>query len=162
MKHNNTSFRKLALCIGLLIGSQFPHQVAFSEPSPSTESSSKIEAEVETLPEIQSDLPIKKTNDPFANTMEMLKRVTENNPVASTISALTGSMDMRLRGAVIDDDGNTLALLEIADGQVHVVKVGDTLSLRTHGKNSSVKIMSIHRQSVELEFGDFEEFVVVR
>ena len=94
--------------------------------------------------------------------MEMLRKVTENNPVASTISALTGSMDMRLRGAVIDDEGNSLALLEIADGQVHVVKEGDTLSLRTHGKNSSVKIMAIHRQSVELEFGDFEDFVVVR
>jgi len=162
MKYNNTSFRKFALCIGLLIGSQFPHQVAFSESSPAAQNTSEVQAEVEVLPEIQSDLPIKKTNDPFANTMEMLKRVTQNNPVASTLSALTGSMNMRLRGAVIDSEGNSLALLEIADGQVHVVKVGDTLSLKTHGKNSSVKIMAIHRQSVELEFGDFEEFVVVR
>lgn len=162
MKHSNTSLRKFALCLGLLIESQFPYQVAFSEPNPSSSNTPELEAEVEELSEIQPNLPIKKTNDPFANTMEMLKKVTQNNPVASTISALTGSMDMRLRGAVIDDEGNSLALLEIADGQVHVVKVGDTLSLKTHGKNSSVKIMSIHRQSVELEFGDFEEFVVVR
>lgn len=156
MKTVPTHYRKLLLCFGLLLAPQFSQ----TETVPS-ESPPKV-APTETVQEPSPEGPIQKTSDPFANTMEMLRRVTENNPVASTISALTGSMDMRLRGSVIDGDGNALALLELAEGQVHVVKVGDTLSLRTHGKNSSVKIMAIHRQSVELEFGDFEDYVVVR
>ena len=149
---------KIALFVALLLGTQGLHQELVSQPNPDPVSPESTMAE----PDLSPELPIKKTGDPFANTMEMLKRVSENNPVTSTLSALTGSLDMRLRGAVIDGDGNALALLELGNGQVHVVKVGDTVSLKTSGKNSSVKIMAIHRQSVELEFGDFEDFIVVR
>ncbi len=158
MKSVTSTFRNLAILVALISGTPFVHQSVISENLKPTSQSETAEAPSESI----GDLPIKKTNDPFANTMEMLRKVTQNNPVASTISALTGSMDMRLRGAVIDDEGHSLALLELAQGQVHVVRVGDTVSLRTHGKNSSVKIMAIHRQSVELEFGDFDEYVVVR
>ncbi len=165
MKPLATSIRSIAILIALIAGTPFVHQSAISEnlkPTADPKTTNADEVSPAGPDELTSDLPIKKTNDPFANTMEMLRKVTHNNPVASTISALTGSMDMRLRGAVIDDDGQSLALLEFAQGQVHVVKVGDTVSLKTHGKNSSVKIMAIHRQSVELEFGDFDEYVVVR
>lgn len=161
MKTKHPSLATLALSFGLVFSPQFGH----SEPSPEQASSNQPpskETEETVADIIGKEIPVKKTNDPFANTTEMLKRVTESNPLTSTLSALTGSLDMQLRGSVIDDDGNALALLEISDGKVHVVRVGDTLSLRTHGKNSSVKIMAIHRQSVELEFGDFDEYVVVR
>ena len=158
MKPANSTLRNIAILIALIIGTPFVHQSAISENLKSVAATESIEAPSDS----GGNLPIKKTNDPFANTMEMLRKVTQNNPVASTISALTGSMNMRLRGAVIDDEGHSLALLELAEGQVHVVRVGDTVSLKTHGKNSSVKIMAIHRQSVELEFGDFDEYVVVR
>lgn len=149
---------KIALFVTLLLGSQGLHQELVSQPNPEPANPATTSA----APELGPELPIKKTNDPFANTLEMLKQVSENNPVTSTLSALTGSLDMRLRGAVIDGDGNSLALLELGNGQVHVVRVGDTVSLKTSGNNSSVKIIAIHRQSVELEFGDFEDFIVIR
>ena len=160
MKFDTKTCYKIALCTCLFVGPTLIQPKAVSQDiTPISEAAPTLTGKPsETI----GNLPIKKTNDPFANTVEMLRKVTTDNPVTNTLSALTGSMNMRLRGAVIDDEGNSLALLEIGNGLVHVVKVGDTLSLKTHDKNSSVKIMAIHRQSVELEFGDFDEFVVVR
>ncbi len=158
MKLKNSLTQRIALCLALITLPAGFHSTAVSESSNAPEPVSTPETEITDAGPVR----IKKTNDPFANTVAMIRKVSENNPLSNTISAITGSMNLRLRGAVIDKEGNSFALLEVDKGAVHVVQVGDSLSLKTHGHNSSVKIMAIHRQSVEVEFGEHESYIIVR
>lgn len=109
-----------------------------------------------------ADLPILRTNDPFANTFAMLKRAATDNPITSTLSALSGNNGLQLKGSVVDEEGQRLALVEIGSTGVHVVREGDTLSLSGGGRSANVTIINIRRQSVEVEFGNFEDSVIIR
>ena len=109
-----------------------------------------------------ADLTTLQTNDPFANTFAMLKRAASDNPVTSTLSALSGSADLQLRGTIRDASDSTLALVEVGQTGVHVVRVGDTLSLSGGGRRANVTILAIHRQSIEVEYGNFEDAITIR
>lgn len=109
-----------------------------------------------------ADLTTLQTNDPFANTFAMLKRAASDNPVTSTLSALSGSADLQLRGTIRDAADGTLALVEVGQTGVHVVRVGDTLSLSGGGRRANVTILAIHRQSIEVEYGNFEDAITIR
>ena len=109
-----------------------------------------------------ADLPILKTNDPFANTFAMLKRAATDNPITSTLSAIGGNSGLQLRGSVVDSNNQRLALVEVGRTGVHVVREGDVLSLSGGGRSANVTIVQIHKQSVEVEFGNFEDSVIIR
>ena len=109
-----------------------------------------------------ADVANLETNDPFANTFAMLKRATEENPVTSTLNAITGSSDLQLKGTARDAANQALALVEVGSTGVHVVRVGDTLSLSNGGRRSNVTILAIHRQSIEVEYGKFEDSITIR
>jgi len=109
-----------------------------------------------------ADVPTLQTNDPFANTFAMLQRATAENPITSTLNARSGSSDLQLRGTVVDANEQALALVEVGRTGVHVVRVGDTLSLSGGGRSANVTILAIHRQSIEVEYGNFEDSIIIR
>ena len=109
-----------------------------------------------------ADIPTLQTNDPFANTFAMLQRAAADNPITTTLSAMTGSSDLQLKGTVVDSADTSLALVEVGKTGVHVVRVGDTLSLSGGGRSANVTILAIHRQSIEVEYGNFEDRIVIR
>ena len=109
-----------------------------------------------------ADIPTIQTNDPFANTFAMLQRAASDNPITSTLSAMTGSSDLQLKGTVVDSSDTSLALIEVGRTGVHVVRVGDTLSLSGGGRSANVTILAIHRQKIEVEYGNFEDTIIIR
>jgi len=109
-----------------------------------------------------ADIASIQTNDPFANTFAMLQRAAADNPITTTLNAMTGSSDLQLKGTVMDAAETSLALVQVGKTGVHVVKVGDTLSLSGGGRSANVTILAIHRQSIEVEYGNFEERIIIR
>ena len=131
-------------------------------PVPNSPANDESTSKPKNLVEELTDVATLQTNDPFANTFAMLKRAAADNPVTSPLSALTGSSDLQLRGTVTDAADTALALIEIGKTGVHVVRVGDTLSLSGGGRRANVTILAIHRQSVEVEYGNFEDSIIIR
>lgn len=170
----NQHYRPLSALLGagFLLGIGNLHPQA-TEPIQSAPKKNKTEA-VAKDPEPQNtatstnlvdkiaDVANLETNDPFANTFAMLKRATEENPVTTTLNAISGSADLQLKGTARDSANQTLALVEVGNTGVHVVKVGDTLSLSNGGRRSNVTILAIHRQSIEVEYGKFEDSITIR
>ena len=109
-----------------------------------------------------ADVPTLQTNDPFANTFAMLKKATADNPITTTLSSMTGSSDLQLKGTVVDKNDQALALVEVGKTGVHVVRVGDSLSLSGGGRSANVTILAIGRQSIEVEYGNFEDSIIIR
>lgn len=100
--------------------------------------------------------------DPFANTPEMVRQATGTAP--GMVGAAPGAelIGMKLRGVIVDDEGHAFALLEMKEGDVHVVREGDVLGLWSGGRNTKVKIESIHRQRVGIAFGNMTDTIIVR
>ncbi len=163
----------LLLSAALLMGSNAISQQVHSQASDAyATSTNRVDAPQEQPKEPEegttnivkklANLPILKTNDPFANTFEMLKRAATDNPISNTIATLSGNSGLRLKGSVVDGSNQKLALIEVGNTGVHVVREGDTLRLSSGGRSANVTIRHIHRQSVEVEFGKFEDSVIIR
>ncbi len=139
-----------------------PQPIPASKPPVITAETEQAKEGTTNIIQKLADLPILKTNDPFANTFAMLKRAATDNPIATTLSNLSGNSGLQLRGSVVDSNNQRLALVEVGRTGVHVVREGDTLSLAGGGRSANVTILQINKQSVEVEFGNFEDSVIIR
>ena len=107
-------------------------------------------------------LPGLATNDPFANSEAMRQRAIGTESSGPSVSALLDQSGLSVHGAVRDASGKELALIEIGRSGVHGVREGDVLSISSGGRSASITIVSIQRQSVEVEFGSFEDRIIIR
>lgn len=111
---------------------------------------------------ILADIAITQTNDPFASSSVMVQKATIGDTATATVTSSTGSANLKLHGVVIGDNGNTLALISLDKSGIHVVREGDQLSLSTGSRAGKVSITAIHRKSVEIEYGTFDNSVTIR
>jgi len=69
---------------------------------------------------------------------------------------------MRMRGFLKGKNGESVALLEVDGGQVHIVRAGDTIGLHGRGSNAGLKIKSIDRLHLVVESGTLGQTIIVR
>lgn len=69
---------------------------------------------------------------------------------------------MRLRGLLHGADGDMVALLQIGDDQVHIVREGDTVGLHEIGIDSVIRVKQISRLHLVIESGSLDHLIIVR
>ncbi|MDR1728120.1 MAG: hypothetical protein LBT74_09415 [Acidobacteriota bacterium] len=69
---------------------------------------------------------------------------------------------MRLRGHLKVRGGETIALLEIVGGGVHIVREGDTVGLYDLGLDSVIRIRKIDKLHLVVESGSLGKTIIVR
>ena len=92
----------------------------------------------------------------------MVRQAVGPGPGMGATGPGVGLIGLKLRGVIVDDDGHALALLELKDGDVYVVREGETLGFWSGGRSSKSRIQSISRQRVEIAFGDMTDYIIVR
>ncbi|RMH37664.1 MAG: hypothetical protein D6690_02500 [Nitrospirae bacterium] len=103
--------------------------------------------------------------DPFATTAlmyEQAKRV-GTGPVFVAASGNARIPRLTLRGYVEGDGQEPVALLQVGNAEVYVVRKGDTISLHEGGGlNTVLKVKEISKLSALVEIGTLGQVIVVR
>ncbi len=89
------------------------------------------------------------TRNPFADTPAMRP---QGGAARSTLLP-AGAPNPRLRGYIENENGNAVALLEIQDGVLYVVRAGDTMSLRVGQQVVELIVEQIGDLSVWIRMG---------
>ena len=69
---------------------------------------------------------------------------------------------MRLKGQIQGAEGEVVALLEIEDGHVYIVREGDTVGLHEFGYNAVIRVQKIDRLHLVIESGSLGQLIIVR
>lgn len=72
---------------------------------------------------------------------------------------------LKLRGVIhphSDKPGELLALLEVGNNDVHMVRVGDEISYDPRDPNAAIKIIDINRLTVTVQAGSLGNVLIVR
>lgn len=69
---------------------------------------------------------------------------------------------LRLRGYIGDEDDTPVALLDIENHGIFLVRKGDTVGLQIGGRNTVLKIKDITKLSVLVEVGTIGQVVIVK
>jgi len=70
--------------------------------------------------------------------------------------------EMRLRGHLRGTNGEMVALLQIGDGNVHIVREGDTVGLYEAGQDTVIRVKQISRLHLVIESGSLDRLIIVR
>ncbi len=129
-------------------------EVVFLEPQPLTEVDTGASSEEG------------EKRNPFATTEYLeRKRLSPPEPKRQTFQALAtpGKLPkMKLKGHLQGMDNETLALLEIEGGEVHLVREGDTVGLHDLGFPGAIRIKKINRLHLVVESGSYGQLIIVR
>lgn len=69
---------------------------------------------------------------------------------------------MRLKGFVTKGTKNSVALLEIENAGVYMVKEGEEIGLQALGQNTVLKILKIDSNTLKVQSGQINQVIVVR
>ncbi len=69
---------------------------------------------------------------------------------------------MRMRGYLKGKKGEPVAMLEVADGVVHIIREGDTVGLQEIGQDAVIQIKTIDRLHLVIEAGTLGKVIIVR
>lgn len=69
---------------------------------------------------------------------------------------------MRLKGFVNKGTKNSVALLEIENAGVYMVKEGEEIGLQALGQNTVLKILKVDSNSVKVQSGQVNQVIIVR
>ncbi len=103
--------------------------------------------------------------DPFATTEYLENQKISPEPDKRTFRVMDtpGRLPkMKLKGHLQGADKETLALLEIEGGEVHLVREGDTVGLHDLGFSGAIRIRKIDRLHLVIEAGSYGQLIIVR
>lgn len=69
---------------------------------------------------------------------------------------------LTLRGFIQDHEGQAIALLEVENQPVYLVRKGDTVSLPRRGRNMVIRIVNVGNLSLRVQVGELRREVIVR
>jgi hypothetical protein len=99
--------------------------------------------------------------DPFAASDRMREGAGDRSRFVPTEAppALPG---LALRGYVEDEEGITVALLEVEGKNTYLVRKDDTVSLPRAGQNLVMRVIEVTNLELHVEIGELRRVVVVR
>ncbi len=99
--------------------------------------------------------------DPFAATERMRGGAGDRSRFvpADAPPALPG---LALRGYVEDEEGRSVALLEVDGTSTYLVRKDDTVSLPRAGQNLVMRVVEVTNLELHVEIGELKRVVVVR
>ena len=103
--------------------------------------------------------------DPFAASGRLSSWENQNSFDSGFRPGMTRTGDvpkMSLRGHLKARDGETIALLEIHGGGIHIVREGDTVGLYDLGYDSVIRIRKIDKLHLVVESGSLGRTIIVR
>ncbi len=108
-------------------------------------------------------------HDPFAVSQTLQAYASPQSMVRGTVQRfLSGGTQppavpkMRMLAYLRGSTGEAVALLEVENGQVHVVREGDAVGLHEFGSGSVVSIKRIGRLHLVVEVGTLGQVIIVR
>jgi hypothetical protein len=81
---------------------------------------------------------------------------------APSLTLPTGVSDFRLKGYIQNEDGQSLALLEIQGGGLHLVRAGDVISLRAGQQAVQLTVEQVSGMGVRVRVGENGPVMEVR
>lgn len=121
---------------------------------------------LQTVTSLAKNLPRTKRN-PFSPTRELiqerLKPTVSTKTQTFTPQVTTKELPkMFLRGHLTGPNGDMVALLQIDEGEVYIVREGDTIGLHDFGFDTVLRIQKISRLHLVVESGTLGQLIIVR
>jgi hypothetical protein len=112
-------------------------------------------------------MDILQQRDPFSETPELIQEkfkptIRKKKQVFTPQTETTKLPKMFLRGHLTGPGGEVVALLQIDDGEVHIVREDDTIGLHDFGVDTVLRIKKISRLHLVVESGSLGQLIIVR
>jgi hypothetical protein len=139
-------------------GAVAPRAAAQEEPPPPPAEERPPAAEPKPAPDPGPE------RDPFETSPEMLDEARRRGTAAEFLADEDpdDTPELRLRGFVEGEDGQSVALLEVGGKDVYIVRKDDTVSLHTGRRSVVLRVMEVGHLRLVVELGRLRRAVVVR